>query len=135
MTIGPTGPGARLVAGFGARTGVTVADVTQALATALARAGLGREALTMLAAPAARGGEPAFAAAAAEAGLALVLVPQDRLAAAADRTLTYSSRSVTALGVPSAAEAAALAAAGPRSRLLGPRVAVGGATCALAAGE
>jgi cobalt-precorrin 5A hydrolase len=35
-------------------------------------------------------------------------------------------------GVPSVAEAAALAAGGPRSRLLAPRIAVGPATCALA---
>ena len=35
-------------------------------------------------------------------------------------------------GVPSVSEAAALAAAGPGARLLGPRVAVGPATCALA---
>lgn len=128
-------PAARVVAGFGARSGVTVADVAAALDTALARAGTPLEALAMLAAPAARGGEPAFASVAAAAGLPLLLVPQDGLLAAADRSLSYSSRSVTALGVPSAAEAAALAAAGPRSRLLGPRVAVGGATCALAASE
>jgi cobalt-precorrin 5A hydrolase len=35
-------------------------------------------------------------------------------------------------GVPSLAEAAALAAGGPTARLLGARVAVGPATCALA---
>jgi len=35
-------------------------------------------------------------------------------------------------GVPSLAEAAALAAAGPTARLIAPRVAVGPATCALA---
>jgi cobalt-precorrin 5A hydrolase len=36
-------------------------------------------------------------------------------------------------GVPSVSEAAALAAAGPGARLIAPRVAVGPATCALAA--
>jgi cobalt-precorrin 5A hydrolase len=37
------------------------------------------------------------------------------------------------MGVPTVAEAAALAAAGPAARLLGPRLVVGAATCALAA--
>ena len=36
-------------------------------------------------------------------------------------------------GVPSVAEAAALAAGGPDARLIVPRIAVGPATCALAA--
>jgi cobalt-precorrin 5A hydrolase len=36
------------------------------------------------------------------------------------------------MGVPSVAEAAALAAAGTTARLLLPRIAVGAATCALA---
>jgi cobalt-precorrin 5A hydrolase len=35
-------------------------------------------------------------------------------------------------GVPSVAEAAALAAGGPRARLILPRIAVGPVTCALA---
>jgi cobalt-precorrin 5A hydrolase len=39
------------------------------------------------------------------------------------------------MGVPSAAEAAALAAGGPAARLLAPRIAVGPATCALATDE
>jgi len=38
-------------------------------------------------------------------------------------------------GVPSVAEAAALAAAGPDARLIVPRIAVGPATCALAETE
>jgi cobalt-precorrin 5A hydrolase len=36
------------------------------------------------------------------------------------------------MNVHSVAEAAALAAAGPTSRLLGPRIAIGPVTCALA---
>ena len=45
---------------------------------------------------------------------------------------TRSERVLAITGVPSVAEAAALAAAGPGARLLVPRVAVGPATCALA---
>ena len=39
------------------------------------------------------------------------------------------------IGVPSVAEAAALAAAGPSARLVSPRLVIGAATCALAASE
>ena len=61
-----------------------------------------------------------------------VVVPQADLEAAGARVVTRSERVLALMGVPSVAEAAALAAAGPASRLLGPRVAVGPATCALA---
>jgi cobalt-precorrin 5A hydrolase len=53
--------------------------------------------------------------------------------AASDRTETRSARVLALMGVPTVAEAAALAAAGPAARLLGPRLVVGAATCALAA--
>jgi cobalt-precorrin 5A hydrolase len=65
----------------------------------------------------------------------LVLVPQADLEAAGSRTVTRSERVVSLMGVPSAAEAAALAAAGPAGRLVTPRTAVGPATCALASSE
>jgi cobalt-precorrin 5A hydrolase len=61
-----------------------------------------------------------------------VLITQDALEEADLRTLTRSRRSMATLNVRSVAEAAALAAAGPHSRLLAPRVAVGPVTCALA---
>jgi cobalt-precorrin 5A hydrolase len=47
-------------------------------------------------------------------------------------TLTHSARSQVIAGTPSVSEAAALAAAGEGSRLLGPRIVVGPVTCALA---
>jgi cobalt-precorrin 5A hydrolase len=65
-------------------------------------------------------------------GLKLVMVPQRDLEAADARIITRSERVLALTGVPSVAEAAALAAAGPASRLVGPRVAIGPATCALA---
>jgi cobalt-precorrin 5A hydrolase len=49
------------------------------------------------------------------------------------RTVTRSERVVALMGVPSVAEAAALAAGGTKARLLAPRIALGPATCALAA--
>jgi cobalt-precorrin 5A hydrolase len=57
--------------------------------------------------------------------------------AAVDRTITQSPRVQALRGVGSVAEAAALAAAGPNARLLGPRAvsACGTATAALAEGD
>ncbi len=49
--------------------------------------------------------------------------------------LTRSAASLAATGTGSASEAAALAAAGPGARLLGPRLVLGPVTCALAEGE
>jgi cobalt-precorrin 5A hydrolase len=54
------------------------------------------------------------------------------LAAANDRVETPSQRVAALAGVGSVAEAAALAAAGPASKLIVPRRIVGAATCALA---
>jgi len=59
-------------------------------------------------------------------------VPKSALDAASGRTATRSERVHALIGVPSVAEAAALAAAGPLAQLIGPRLAVGPATCALA---
>ena len=61
------------------------------------------------------------------------MVSQAELRAANDRTETRSERVLALTGVPSVAEAAALAAAGPSARLIGPRIVMGAATCALAA--
>lgn len=66
-------------------------------------------------------------------GLPVIAVPPEALRAA--RTLTRSAASLAARGTGSVAEAAALAAAGPGARLLGPRAVAPDrmATCALAA--
>jgi cobalt-precorrin 5A hydrolase len=73
------------------------------------------------------------AAAAARFGRPLVLIPAARLKAAGSRAVSRSERVVQLFAVPSVAEAAALAAAGEEARILVPRRASGGATCALAA--
>jgi len=77
-------------------------------------------------------GEPGLVAAAETLGFALVFLPRDRLAAEEPRLLTRSSAAERRFGLASVAEAAALAGAGPGARLLGPRRAAGGATCAIA---
>jgi cobalt-precorrin 5A hydrolase len=123
---------AMIVAGIGCRKGAQAADIEAAIATAFARAGLAATELCLIATTAAKGGEPGIAAAASAIGVPLVLIPQDALTAAGVRAATRSERVIALAGVPSVAEAAALAAAGPAARLIAPRIAVGPATCALA---
>jgi len=121
-----------IVAGVGCRKGAQAADIAAAIAAALAGAGLATTALALIATSARKGDEPGIAAAASAIGVPLVVVPQRDLEAAGARTATKSTRVIAVAGVPSVAEAAALAAAGPGARLIARRAAVGPATCALA---
>jgi cobalt-precorrin 5A hydrolase len=123
---------AMIVAGVGCRKGTAAAQIEAAIAAALVRAGLGIAAVGAVATSAAKADEPGIAAAACSIGVPLILVAQDDLAAAGARTATRSERVLALAGVPSVAEAAALAAGGPAARLIAPRIAVGPATCALA---
>jgi cobalt-precorrin 5A hydrolase len=59
-------------------------------------------------------------------------MPEAALKAAEPRALTRSERVVALTGLGSVAEAAALAGAGPVSRLVQPRIASANATCAIA---
>ncbi len=122
-----------MVAGLGCRRGARAEDVTAAVTLALQTAGRAPAELARLATSAAKAEEPGLRAAAAALGLPLQAVPQDALLAAAPGCLSHSALVLAEAGVPSLAEAAALASAGPGARLLGPRVAVAhAATCALA---
>ena len=121
-----------IVAGIGCRKGTSAAAISAAIADALARAGL--DTLDLVAAPESKGGEHGIAAAAAALGVPLVLVAKAELEAAGAHTQTRSERVLALIGVPSVAEAAALAAGGPAARLILPRITVGVATCALAVG-
>jgi cobalt-precorrin 5A hydrolase len=76
--------------------------------------------------------EPGLMAAAETLGYELVFLPREALAAAAPRLLTRSAAAQMRFGLDSVAEAAALAGAGPDAKLLGPRLAADGATCAIA---
>ena len=78
---------------------------------------------------------PALREAAAILGLAVVVLPKAALGATGDRITVESALAKACLGVPSVAEAAALAAAGPGSRLLLARIATADATCAVAHGD
>jgi cobalt-precorrin 5A hydrolase len=121
-----------IVAGIGCRRGASAQEVRAAIEAALGRHALAPTVLAALATSAAKGHEPGIVAAASALGVPLVLVPQPELEAAGARTATRSERVRAATGVPSLAEAAALAAGGPAARLIAPRIAVGPATCALA---
>jgi cobalt-precorrin 5A hydrolase len=121
-----------IVAGVGCRKGVRAADIEAAILAAFARAGVAASELRLIATSAAKGGEPGIAAAASAIGVPLVLIQHVDLTAAGMRAMTRSERVIALTGVPSIAEAAALAAGGPAARLIAPRIAVGPATCALA---
>jgi cobalt-precorrin 5A hydrolase len=106
--------------------------VQAAIRAALAGHGVPAKALAAIATSAAKSTEAGIAGAAAHLGVPLLPVQQSDLENAASGTRTRSERVLALLGVPSLAETAALAAAGPNSRLLGVRVAMGSVTCALA---
>ena len=126
---------AMIVAGIGCRKAILAAQVESAIEAALRHNQIEGHRLGVIAVPAVKGLEAGIVAAAAARGVLLVLITQDALEAADLRTLTRSARSMDTLNVQSVAEAAALAAAGPNSRLLAPRLAIGPVTCALAEGE
>lgn len=121
-----------IVAGVGCRTGASARDVEAAIASARDRAGVTPQALSVIATAVAKAREPGIAAAAFARGVTLVVVPQADLEAAGARVMTRSERVAALMGVPSIAEAAALAAAGSDAQLVGPRIALGPVTCALA---
>jgi cobalt-precorrin 5A hydrolase len=121
-----------IVAGIGCRKGASAAEIEAVIAAALERAGFAQETLGAIAAPADKGEEAGIAAVALSYGLPLLFVPTPDLEAAAARCQTHSQRVLAITGVPSVAEAAALAAGGPEAKLLLPRIVVGPASCALA---
>ncbi|MGD9512219.1 MAG: cobalamin biosynthesis protein [Geminicoccaceae bacterium] len=121
-----------IVAGFGFRQGASSGDILAALDAALAAHG--RREVAALATSQDKAAEPGLLAAGRALGRPVTALPQEKLLAVAHQTLTRSDRSMEATGLPSLSEAAALAAAGEAARLLGPRVVVGAATCALAEG-
>jgi cobalt-precorrin 5A hydrolase len=121
-----------LVAGIGFRRGTGTEEILALVRRALGDAAPAGAALAGLATAGDRAGDPAFTEAARALGVPGRGLGPDALAAADARCLTRSPRVEALRGVGSLAEAAALALAGPGGRLLGPRIASAGATCALA---
>lgn len=122
----------RLVAGVGFRRGTQAVEIAGLIREALAAHGARPADLAALATAADRAGEACLRAAAATFGLSPTALDPAALAACDDRCVTRSPRVERLRGVGSLAEAAALAAAGPRAHLALPRIASAGATCALA---
>jgi cobalt-precorrin 5A hydrolase len=121
-----------IVAGVGCRRGALAPDIEAAIRAALARANIAADALDAIATIEAKSTEAGIRATAKKLGVVIVVVAEDDLKAAGGGIQTHSERVLALTGVPSVAEAAALAAAGPAARLIGPRLVMGSATCALA---
>jgi len=124
-----------IVAGIGCRRGATAQEIDAAIDAALAQASYGADGLSVIATSDGKGSEAGIIEAATGRGVRLVLVKPAALEAAGPRTQSSSPRVKELFGVPSVAEAAALAACGPEARLVVPRLVVGPATCAIAALE
>jgi len=127
-----------IAAGFGCRKGCAREDVVRALHAALERAGCALADVAALYAPEFKAEEPALGEVARQLDKPLVLLAAENLRAFEPLALTRSSRVLEHTGLSSIAETAALAGASELARsrevrLLGPRSANGGATCALAA--
>jgi cobalt-precorrin 5A hydrolase len=126
------GKAMRRALGLGCRPGVAASAIVAAVEAALAE----RPPMpAVLATLAGRQGEAGVAEAAARLGLPLVFLPEAALAAVAPRAITRSERVVALFGVPSIAETAALAAAGPDATLVMPRRIIGAVTIAVAEGQ
>jgi cobalt-precorrin 5A hydrolase len=122
----------RLIAiGVGCRAGVAGEAIAALARRALAEAGApeGERRMFTLAAKSA---EPGLIEAARLLRAPLTPLPLEALEAQRKRILTPSAAVRLRFGAPNIAEAAALAGAGAGGRLLMPRLAADGATCAIA---
>ena len=117
--------------GVGCRAGVAGEAVAALVRRALAEAGAPKGEVGMFTL-AAKAGEPGLIEAARLLGVALTPLPLEALEAQAERIVTPSAAARARFGAPNIAEAAALAGAGAGGRLLSPRLAADGATCAVA---
>lgn len=125
-----------IAAGIGCRKGVSAAEIEAAIEAALERAGRPLARIDLMATAMAKREENGIVEAAQARGVPLVLVAPADLEIASARGATWSARVLALAGVPSVAEAAALAACGPKAKLVLPRIVMGPVTCALAsAGE
>ena len=117
--------------GVGCRAGVSGEAIAALVRRALAEFGApaGERRIFTLAAKAE---EPGLIEAARLIGAELTALPLAALEREAARILTPSPAARARFGAPAVAEAAALAGAGAGGRLLGPRLAADGATCAVA---
>ena len=125
-----------IAGGLGCRKGCDADTILRAIEQALAAAGKSARDLHALYTPDWKRTEAGLARAAAQLDKPLVYLPLEALRAQAPLVLTHSEHVERHFGLPGVAETAALAGAQRTAlehpRLLGPRVVVAGATCALA---
>jgi cobalt-precorrin 5A hydrolase len=126
---------AMIAAGVGCRREITADEIEKAVRMALGLYGLAPERLEIVATERGKASDPAFAEAARRLAATLRPCSTEELDRIAGRILTPSQLVLESKGVPSIAEGAALVAAGRNSRLLGARVVLGRATCAIAVGD
>jgi cobalt-precorrin 5A hydrolase len=125
-----------IVAGVGCRKNVQPGEVKAVILAAFERAGIAVSELGVIATIDAKSREKGIEVAASVMRVPLVLLTPVDLMSVLMRVKTQSERTKALVGVPSVAEAAALAAGGPSATLIAPHIVVGPATCALAvAGE
>ncbi|WP_070405745.1 cobalamin biosynthesis protein [Kozakia baliensis] len=117
-----------MMVGIGCRAETNADAVIALVREAVARWGMP----DALAVPPFRKNHPGVRAAAKALSLPVRVVDFLALASAQPRCLTHSERARRAVGFGSIAEGCALAALGPAARLLGPRLAAEGVTCAFA---
>jgi cobalt-precorrin 5A hydrolase len=129
------GAQAMIAAGVGCRREITADEIERAVRMALDLHGVEAERLEIIATESGKATDPAFPEVAQRLSATLRACTAEELDRVAGRILTTSKLVLETKGVPSIAEGAALVAAGRNSRLLGARVAMGRATCAIAIGE
>ncbi|MCY4395146.1 MAG: cobalamin biosynthesis protein [Rhodospirillaceae bacterium] len=124
-----------IVVGIGCRRGCPAARIGAAVGEALERVEMTPERIDALAAPAFKAEEAALSETATALGVPLRWIGRASLEAVQPLCPTKSSTAAEATGLAAVSEAAALAAAGRNARLLLPRIARDGVTCAVAHGD
>lgn len=117
--------------GIGCRSGASKDAILTLIAEARARAAI-TDCPAQLFTYEGKKDEAGLVAAAAALDLPLVFLSRESLQAVAAKIATRSQAAERALGIPSVAEAAALAGCGAEGRLLLSRITGEGATCAIA---
>lgn len=129
MGVGETMSAPRLAIGLGCRSGVSPDSVMALIEDACLR--VEGEVIALYTAGE-KQAELALDEAARRLRLPLVFLPRSLLKAAAPKAVSVSVRVLARFSVPSIAETAALAGAGPGARLVLPRISADGVTCAIA---
>ncbi|MGO8800045.1 MAG: cobalamin biosynthesis protein [Roseiarcus sp.] len=120
--------------GIGCRSGAAKETILTIVRDVLARVQTPGETARLFSIDRKRG-EPGLIAAAQDLGMPLDFLTSEMLRTVEDQVVTRSRRAEAELGIASVSEAAALVGAGLDARLVAPRVAAAGVTCAIARGS